>query len=172
MGLSTTGMGSVVFLIWDSLQGHWGHSAVFPVKFSSYSRGPKMAVLVLMLNFRWYCLDFSQPPQIQDVSLEMFYLLPLKYILFKFLSSSLVPHLPFTPSNLWQVGLSLGSQVVTLFCPPYPHKPVSVLRWALPCLSTLTTDAQSSHLIFFKYWKEPWWLHLNPALQLPTFFFF
>ena len=35
----------------------------FPVKFSSYSQGPKMAVLVLMLNFRWDGLNFSRPPQ-------------------------------------------------------------------------------------------------------------
>ena len=35
----------------------------FPLKFSSYSQGPKMAVLVLMLNFRWDGLNFSRPPQ-------------------------------------------------------------------------------------------------------------
>ena len=40
-----------------------GHSAVFPVKFSSYSQGPKMAVLALMLNLRWNGLNFSWPPQ-------------------------------------------------------------------------------------------------------------
>ena len=35
-----------------------GHSVVFPVKFSSYSQGPEMAVLVLMLNLRWNGLNF------------------------------------------------------------------------------------------------------------------
>ena len=35
----------------------------FSLKFSSYSRGPKMAVLVLMLNLRWNDLDFFRPPQ-------------------------------------------------------------------------------------------------------------
>ena len=40
-----------------------GFPAVFPIKFSSYSQGPKMAVLVLMLNFRWDGLNFSRPPQ-------------------------------------------------------------------------------------------------------------
>ena len=59
------GMGSVVFLIWDSLP----HSVVFPVKFSSYSQGPKMAVLVLMLNFRWDGLNFSLPPQFPRVTI-------------------------------------------------------------------------------------------------------
>ena len=34
----------------------------FPVKFSSYSQGAKMAVLVLMLNFRWDGVNFSRPP--------------------------------------------------------------------------------------------------------------
>ena len=36
----------------------------FPLKFSSYSQGPKIVVLVLMLNFRWDGLNFSRPPQL------------------------------------------------------------------------------------------------------------
>ena len=67
-------LSSVLILIWDFLPLAWalfsfwygipcrGHSAVFPVKFSSYSQGPKMAVLVLMLNLRWNGLNFSRPP--------------------------------------------------------------------------------------------------------------
>ena len=35
-----------------------GCSAVFPVKFSSYSQGPEMAILVLTLNLRWSGLNF------------------------------------------------------------------------------------------------------------------
>ena len=59
MGLSVKGVLSSV-LIWDHLC--QGRSAVSPVKFSSYSQGPEMAVLVLTLNLKWNGLDFSWPP--------------------------------------------------------------------------------------------------------------
>ena len=63
MGLSTTGVGSVVFLIWDYLPRTLRTFCSFSCKVQLYSQGPKMAVLVLMLNFRWDGLNFSRPPQ-------------------------------------------------------------------------------------------------------------
>ena len=85
MGLSRA-LSSVLILIWDFLPRAWAllsfwygipclrHSAVFPVKFSSYSQGPKMAVLVLMLNLRWNGLDFSWPPQEKNLFCKQVFL--------------------------------------------------------------------------------------------------
>ena len=55
-------LSSVVFLIWDYLPRTLRtFCSFFPVKLSSYSQRPKMAVLVLMLNFRWDGLNFAWP---------------------------------------------------------------------------------------------------------------
>ena len=53
-----------------------GRSAVFPVKFSSYSQGPEMAVLVLTLNLRWNGLNFLGLHKIvlEEISLLNLYL--------------------------------------------------------------------------------------------------
>ena len=48
-----------------------GFPAVFPINFSSYSQGPKMAVLVLILNFRWDGLNFSLASTVSRDSLNL-----------------------------------------------------------------------------------------------------
>ena len=53
----------------------------FPSKFSSYSQGLKMAVLVLMLNFRWDGLNFSQPPHLYSTESSNIYTNPTKPVL-------------------------------------------------------------------------------------------